>query len=200
MLKLVALHRLTIKIIAIIITSVMQSSVPNDPLPKQTVGMRIVSDQPNTGNQIYTSSGAHYLGSPVYVSFVVRFCSTCAADVQKAAKMRLRYHSNVSLLSFTMALLQVLAISVFLGALVGRGAPVVDNKANVDKVMEEMKERLKKFDGFPGVDADEYKRYWDEVLKNDPRMQIDLRPLFNFFVCIILKYFTLKCSSQIIYA
>jgi hypothetical protein len=81
-----------------------------------------------------------------------------------------------------MALLQLFAFAVFLSALVGRGAPFMDKK-----VMEEMQERLKRLRDVPGFDPDEYKRYWDEMLKNDPRKKLKIFKLtivYNFVVII----------------
>ena len=66
-----------------------------------------------------------------------------------------------------MALLKLFVFAVFLSALAGRGAPFMDKK-----VMEEMQERLKRLRDVPGFDPDEYKRYWDEMLKNDPRKKL----------------------------
>lgn len=63
-----------------------------------------------------------------------------------------------------MAMLQFFVFAVCLSALIGRGAPFMDKK-----VMEDMQERLKRLRDIPGFDAEEYKRYWDEMLKNDPR-------------------------------
>ena len=83
--------------------------------------------------------------------------------------MHFGHHSRHSFLSFAMALLQLFAFAVFLSALVGRGAPFMDKK-----VMEEMQERLKRLRDVPGFDPDEYKRYWDEMLKNDPRKQLKI--------------------------
>ena len=83
--------------------------------------------------------------------------------------MRFGHHSRHSALSFTMALLQLFAFAVFLSALVGRAAPFMDKK-----VMEEMQERLKRLREVPGFDPDEYKRYWDEMLKNDPRKKLKI--------------------------
>lgn len=63
-----------------------------------------------------------------------------------------------------MALLQLLAFAVCLSALVGRGAPFADKKH-----MEDMQEKLKRLREVPGFDPEEYQRYWDEMMKNDPR-------------------------------
>ena len=81
--------------------------------------------------------------------------------------MRFGHHSGHSFLSLAMALLKLFAFAVFLSALAGRGAPFMDKK-----VMEEMQERLKRLRDVPGFDPDEYKRYWDEMLKNDPRKKL----------------------------
>ena len=105
---------------------------------------------------------AHYLESLSLFSLVVCFCTYY--NILKAIEMRFGHHFRHSALSFTMALLQLLAFAVFLSALVGRAAPFMDKK-----VMEEMQERLKRLREVPGFDPDEYKRYWDEMLKNDPR-------------------------------
>ena len=78
--------------------------------------------------------------------------------------MRFRYQSSNLFVSFAMTVLQIFAFAVFLSALAGRGAPMMDKK-----VMEEMQERLKRLRDVPGFDPDEYKRYWDEMLNNDPR-------------------------------
>lgn len=63
-----------------------------------------------------------------------------------------------------MALVQLLAFTVCLSALVGRGAPFMDKKA-----MDDMQEKLKRLRDMPGFDPEEYRRYWDEMIKNDPR-------------------------------
>ena len=81
--------------------------------------------------------------------------------------MRFGHHSGHSFLSLAMALLKLFVFAVFLSALAGRGAPFMDKK-----VMEEMQERLKRLRDVPGFDPDEYKRYWDEMLKNDPRKKL----------------------------
>ena len=83
--------------------------------------------------------------------------------------MRLPLHFSRHFLSPVMALLQLLAFTVFLSALVGQGAPFMDKK-----VMEDMQERLKRLRDVPGFDPDEYKRYMEEMVKNDPRKSTEI--------------------------
>ena len=91
-------------------------------------------------------------------------CLRIAQLIKAPVKMRFRIQSSSQLLSFTMALVQLLAFTVCLSALVGRGAPFMDKKA-----MDDMQEKLKRLRDMPGFDPEEYRRYWDEMIKNDPR-------------------------------
>ena len=66
-------------------------------------------------------------------------------------------------LSLVVRMLQLLVFAVCLSALTGLGAPFMDKKA-----MEDMQERMKRLREVPGFDPEEYKRYWEEMMKNDP--------------------------------
>ena len=76
-----------------------------------------------------------------------------------------RPQSSSASLSLVMALTQLLAFTVCLSALVGRGAPFMGDRK---QQMEDMQEKLRRLRAVPGFDPEEYKRYWDEMMKNDP--------------------------------
>ena len=63
--------------------------------------------------------------------------------------------SRLRLLVLCMAIVSVL------------GAPFDIGKDH-RKAMEEIKEQLKKLNDIPGLDKDEYLRYWKEAVKDDP--------------------------------
>lgn len=79
------------------------------------------------------------------------------------SKMIFRPQSSGHFLFLVAGMVQLLVFAVCLSALVGCGAPFMDKKA-----MEDMQERLKRLRDVPGFDPEEYKRYWEEMMKNDP--------------------------------
>ena len=110
----------------------------------------------------------HYLEPQFTVSFCGVHClSTVYFSLLKAVEMLQRVYSSSPFLSLAMALTQLLVFSVCLSALVGRGAPFMDKRS-----MSDVEERLKKLKDLPGFDPEEYKRYWEEMVKNDPRKSI----------------------------
>jgi len=40
-----------------------------------------------------------------------------------------------------------------------------------EKTMKQLKEQLQKINDIPGIDNEEYLRYWKEAVKNDPSME-----------------------------
>ena len=61
---------------------------------------------------------------------------------------------------------QVWICAVCLFTLVGLAAPL-DAEAH-KKQMEELRERMERLRELPGLDKEEYARYWEEAMKNDP--------------------------------
>lgn len=80
--------------------------------------------------------------------------------------------NSVSTCSLTvgavMAASRVWLLCLCLAILASQAAPFNAPKDHV-KAMEELKEHLKKLKDLPGVDNDEYMRYWKEAVKSDPR-------------------------------
>ena len=67
-----------------------------------------------------------------------------------------------------MAASRVWLLVLCLTVLASLAAPAFNAPKDHLKAMEELKEHLKKLKDLPGVDKDEYLRYWKEAVKDDP--------------------------------
>ncbi len=91
--------------------------------------------------------------------------------------------SRTPLLSRTaMALSRMWLLFLCAAVLTALGAPFNINKDN-GKMMEEVKEKLKMLKEMPGLDEEEYLRYWKEAVKNDPSM-------FVLILCTYIRTYT----------
>lgn len=75
--------------------------------------------------------------------------------------------SQSYLVSIAMRAFQVWIFTACLLTLVGFAAPTFDHEAH-RKQMEDLRERMKRLQDLPGLDREEYRRYWEEAMKNDP--------------------------------
>lgn len=73
----------------------------------------------------------------------------------------------VSISKSVMALARVWLVVVCVSVLASLAAPFGLNKDH-EKAMEELKQQLRKLKDLPGVDQEEYLRYWKEAVKDDP--------------------------------